>query len=165
MKRKHLLWALLICVLTIAEALETFALRESVIRPYAVILFLSICPGMVIAPLLPEKRLLVTWTFCVALSFTVDILLVTLFMYADWWSPTRIMEILLAFCGFGGIAHIAISLFSRDTSSARQVAVSELVPSALSATGAAAPAVDVVEKVEIVPTEGRVEINYIYETT
>ena len=118
MKREPLIWALLICVLTIAATLVTFALPESVVRPYVVFLFLTICPGMVIVPCLPEKELLAQWMFSVALSFAVDILLATLLMYAGWWSPTAIIGILLAFCGCGGIALIALSFFSRDTTSA-----------------------------------------------
>jgi uncharacterized membrane protein len=118
MKRKLLMWALFICVLTIAATLVMFALPGSVVRPYVVFLFLAICPGMVIAPLLPEKELLVQLMFSVALSFAVDILLATLLVYAGWWSPRAIMTILLVFCGCGGVALIALSFFSRDTSPA-----------------------------------------------
>ncbi len=121
MKRESMMWALLTCVLTLAAALVTFALPQSMVRPSVVFLFLSICPGMVITPFFPKMELLVKWTFTVALSFTVDILLVTLFMYAGWWSPTAIIGILLTFCGCGGIAHIAILFLSRHTSSAHHM--------------------------------------------
>jgi hypothetical protein len=107
--RKTLLWLSLLGALTLAATLTVFVFPKGALRPWAVMGFLSIGPGIVIMLFLPETDLLAKWMLVVALSFTADILLATLFMYAGWWSPTTILATLLVFSGCGLIFHTARS--------------------------------------------------------
>jgi hypothetical protein len=109
--RKALLWMSLLGALTLAATLTVFVFPSSALRPWAVMGFLSIGPGIVIMLFLPETDLLAKWMLIIAMSFTADILLATLFMYAGWWSPTAILAILLVFSGCGLSFHTVRSFF------------------------------------------------------
>ena len=72
-------------------------------RAAAALLFVSICPGASLVPLLGLKDRAMELVLVLPVSFAMVILVAIALFYSELWSPERQLAILLAIC-VGGLA-------------------------------------------------------------
>ncbi|GCE12662.1 hypothetical protein [Tengunoibacter tsumagoiensis] len=98
--RSILLWPLVIIASTIAVGLVTFVQPDLAIRPFVVMWFLFICPGMAVVRLLYLQDKVAEWSLGIALSLSLDAIITSLFMYSGHWSSYGTLAILMwvSFC-------------------------------------------------------------------
>lgn len=101
------LWPTIILLSTIAVSFVTFVMPNIAVRPFIVMAFLFVCPGMVLVRFLHLHELAVEWTLAIALSFSIDAAMASIFLYAGKWSPTGILSLLIGICLCGAIVHLA----------------------------------------------------------
>jgi hypothetical protein len=94
--RSSWLWPIIIVLSAGATSLVTFVIPGRPVRPIVVMWFLCICPGMALVRLLRLHEPVVEWTLAVAISFAIDALVAGIQLYAGRWSPTLILEIVIA---------------------------------------------------------------------
>ena len=96
--RYSLWWSLTLILSIIAVGLVNFVFTDVVFRPFIVMWFLFICPGMAVTRLLHLKEAITEWTLALALSFSIDAIIASILLYAGMWSPNGILVLLMAFC-------------------------------------------------------------------
>ncbi len=94
-------WQIIILLSTLAVGLVTFALPGLAVRPIVVMEFLLICPGLVVVRFFRLNELVMEWMLALGLSLTIDTCIASILLYAGWWSPSRILSILIGFCLIG----------------------------------------------------------------
>ena len=72
-------------------------------RPFIVLWFLCVCPGMALVRFLRLAEPVVEWILAIALSFAVDAMVAGVLLYAGRWSPTGTLEILMGISLGGAI--------------------------------------------------------------
>jgi hypothetical protein len=98
------LWPLILIVAAIATALLIYVVPGLPIRPYVVLAFLIICPGMAVIRLLRLRDVAVEWTLAIALSIVLSAIVPTVQLYAHLWSPDVSMRIILGITVVGALA-------------------------------------------------------------
>ena len=112
------LWPLCILLLTTAADLITLVPDVTalpymgVARPFVVMGFLFVCPGMAIARFFRLQDALSEFVLGVSLSFVIGAFIAGIILYAHIWSPTLIFDILLGFSVAGALAQLLLA-FSR----------------------------------------------------
>lgn len=89
------LWPTLILLSALGALLTSFVFPETPLRPFVVMWFLFVCPGMAIVRLLRLHEPMVEWSLAIALSFALDAFVAGAFLYAGRWSPTAILFVLI----------------------------------------------------------------------
>lgn len=102
------LWPALILLSAVAVGLVTLVFPATVIRPVMVMWFLFVCPGMAVVRFLQLAETVVEWMIALALSFTIDAIVAAILLYAGWWSPARILAILIGFCIIGAMIQVCV---------------------------------------------------------
>ena len=97
------LWAAIIGLSTVGAGLVAFVFPQTLLRPVIIMWFLFFCPGMTIVRFFRLTEAAIVWTLALALSFAIDALVASVLLYGGWWSPERILTILLIFCFCGAI--------------------------------------------------------------
>lgn len=104
------LWPAIIILSTIATGLVTFVITDTTVRPFIVLWFLCVCPGMALVRFLRLKEPVVECTLAIALSFAVDAMVAGILLYAGRWSPTTTLGILMGISLGGAIMQIGFSV-------------------------------------------------------
>jgi hypothetical protein len=110
--RSAWLWPLTIILSAGAAALFTFVFPGTAARPFVDMWFLFVCPGMAVVRLFRLNNAVAEWMLAVALSFALDAIVAGSLLYANRWSPTVTMLILLEFSLAGVIAQVIIYRFT-----------------------------------------------------
>lgn len=92
------LWPVVLILSTVAVAVVTEVTPDVPLRPYIVMWFLFVCPGMSLIRFIRLRDAVAEWTLALALSFTLDASVATVLMYAGLWSPSMILGILMGLC-------------------------------------------------------------------
>jgi|SRR5579859_2948219 len=106
------LWPLIIILSAAGAGLVTFVFPTTVARPPLVMWFLFVCPGMAVVRFFRLTEIAVEWTLVLAFSIAIDACIAGIFLYAGWWSPPRILSILIAFCLIGAILQLVVGILS-----------------------------------------------------
>ncbi len=109
MKRLLWLWPAIIVLSTVAAGLVTFVVMDTAVRPFIVLWFLFVCPGMALVRFFRLEELVVEWILALALSFAVDAIVAGVLLYAGRWSPTATLEILMGISLGGAILQIGLA--------------------------------------------------------
>lgn len=94
-------WPTIILLSAVAVGLVTFAFPDLAVRPIVVMWFLFVCPGMTVVRFFRLAEIVIEWMLAIALSFAIDACVAGMILYAGWWSPARILSILIGFCLIG----------------------------------------------------------------
>lgn len=109
MRRLRWLWpTIIISLSTVATGLVTFVNTDIAVRPFIVLWFLFVCPGMALVRFFRLEELVVEWILALALSFAVDAIVAGILLYAGRWSPTATLEILMGISLGGAIIQIGL---------------------------------------------------------
>lgn len=104
-----LIWPIIIFLSTIAAGLVTFVITDTTVRPFVIMWFLFVCPGMAFVGFLRVEEPIVEWVLALALSFTIDASVAAILLYAGRWSPTAILQIVMGICIVGALLQIGCS--------------------------------------------------------
>ena len=109
--RYSLWWPLTLILSTIAVGLVTFVTTDLVVRPVIVMWFLFICPGMAVIRFFRFNEIVTEWALALALSFSIDAIVASIFLYTGMWSPNAILGLLMAFCCWCVIGQVVTASF------------------------------------------------------
>ncbi len=101
-------WPTSIVLSAIAAGLVAFVFPGTVLRPALIMWFLFACPGMTVVRFFRLSETVIEWTLAFALSFAIDAFVAGILLYAGWWSPARILGILIGFCLIGAIVQLVL---------------------------------------------------------
>jgi hypothetical protein len=101
-------WPTTIVLSAIAAGLVTFVFPGTMLRPALVMWFLFVCPGMTAVRFFRLSETVIEWTLALALSFAIDAFIAGILLYAGWWSPPRILSILIVFCDIGVMIQLVV---------------------------------------------------------
>jgi uncharacterized membrane protein len=90
----------------ILVGLGAFVLPNSPLRPWLVVPFLLVCPGMVLVHRLRLDEWWVELLLAVGISIAVDTLLATAMVYAGVWSPKLLLGVLVWLSLIAGIEEL-----------------------------------------------------------
>jgi hypothetical protein len=94
------IWPAVIIGSAIAAAVFAFAVPESPVRPFVVVWFVLVCPGMALVRMLRLADPLLELATGIALGIALELLVVVLALYSGVWSPRWILAGLVCFaCG------------------------------------------------------------------
>jgi hypothetical protein len=100
----------LIIISAIGAGLVTFVFPATGVRPAVVMWFLFACPGLAVVRFIRLADVVVEWMLVLTLSLCIDACIAGIVLYAHWWSPARILEILIAFCLIGAVMQFVVML-------------------------------------------------------
>jgi hypothetical protein len=107
-KRLLWLWPAIIVLSTVTAGLVTFVITDTAVRPFIVLWFLFVCPGMALVRFFRLEELVIEWILALALSFAVDAIVASILLYAGRWSPTGTIGILMGISLGGAILQIVL---------------------------------------------------------
>jgi hypothetical protein len=114
LSRSTWVWPALILVSTVSAGLVILVPAAAAtpvaiaLRPALVMLFLFICPGMVIVRFFRLGDPVAELVLALALSLTSGAFVAGIFLYAGLWSPVSILNILLGFCLGGAVLQLLL---------------------------------------------------------
>jgi hypothetical protein len=91
MRSTRIAWPIVIIFSSLVALFAMFVLPDGLAKPWLIMWFLCICPGMAFVHFLNVKEIIVKLTLAVALSFSYDGLIAGVYLYAHSWSPPAIM--------------------------------------------------------------------------
>jgi hypothetical protein len=91
-------WPVVIILSALAAGLVTFVFPDLVGRPFVLLWFLCICPGMMLIRFFQLKEPITEWTLALALSLAIDAAVVGIQMYSGNWSPPVTLLIIIGIC-------------------------------------------------------------------
>ena len=91
MRLTKVLWPIIIVCSALAALMAMCVFPSLPERPLFIMWFLFICPGMALVRFFHVKELVVKLSLAVALSFSIDGIVVGIYLYAGHWSPLAMM--------------------------------------------------------------------------
>jgi hypothetical protein len=77
--------------------------RYTSYRGIAILWFVTLCPGMSLVSLLKLGHFMIEVTLAIALSLSIDGIVVGCFLYAGYWSPPTILWVLIVLSLIGPV--------------------------------------------------------------
>ena len=108
MKRLRWLCPAIIILSTIAAGLVSFVITDTAVRPFIILWFLFVCPGMALVRFFRLEDLVVECILALALSFAIDAIAAGALLYARSWSPATIIGIIMSISLGGAILQIGL---------------------------------------------------------
>jgi hypothetical protein len=108
------IWPTLILLLTVVTGLVILVPAMGALpyaqflRPYLVLAFLCLCPGMAVIRFFRLKEAIAEFILGLSLSFCIGALVAGVILYANKWSPTNIFAILLGFSLLGALLQLLL---------------------------------------------------------
>ncbi len=96
------LWPVVLTVSTAATAAVFFTDSSSALRPWLVLWFLLVCPGMAVVRIFDVQESLLEWVLSIALSISLAGIISTIQIYTHTWSPADGLGILIGLT-LGGV--------------------------------------------------------------
>jgi hypothetical protein len=72
-------------------------------RGIAILWFVTICPGMSLVSLLKLRHFIIEVTLAIALSLSLDAIIVGIFLYVGYWSPPVMLWVLITLSLIGPV--------------------------------------------------------------
>src|SRR5438270_167095 len=95
------LWPAILLLSVLAAGLVTFVFPGTAVRPALLMWFLFACPGMTVVRFFRLADVVLQYILAIALSIAIDAFIAGIMLYAGWWSPARILSVLMGFCLIG----------------------------------------------------------------
>ena len=92
---RFLLWPLVILISVGVVICFTFMHPGSPLQGIAILWFVTLCPGMSLVPMLKLEHFIIEITLAIALSLSIDAIVVGIFLYSGHWSPPAILWVLI----------------------------------------------------------------------
>jgi uncharacterized membrane protein len=99
-------WTIVIALSTVLVVVFAQNDVASPLRPIAALWFLLICPGMAFIQLLNFNDHLYEIVLAIALSLALDLIIASIILYTQQWSPDLILLILVSLTSFGVLCHL-----------------------------------------------------------
>jgi hypothetical protein len=85
----------------------TFIMPGTPLQGIVVLWFVTLCPGIALVPLLKLGHFIIEVTLAIALSLSINAIVVGLFLYSGHWSPPAMLWVLIAL----SLIPLALQLF------------------------------------------------------
>jgi hypothetical protein len=95
------LWPIIILASIVVVILFTFVNPGTSMQGIAILWFITLCPGMSLVPLLKLEHVIIELTLGIALSLSIDAIVVGIFLYAGQWSPPITLLVIMGICIVG----------------------------------------------------------------
>ena len=92
---RSLLWPLTILISVGVVIFFTFIHPGTPMQGIAILWFVTLCPGISLVPLLKLEHFITEITLAVALSLSIDAIVVGIFLYAGHWSTRGMLWVLI----------------------------------------------------------------------
>ena len=99
-------WPLVIIFSALAAGLVNFVLPDLPGRPFVMLWFLCVCPGMMFIRFFRLKEVVAEWTLAIALSLVIDVAVAIVQLYTGHWSPSATLAIIITMCIIGVIINM-----------------------------------------------------------
>jgi hypothetical protein len=99
-------WPIMILISVGVVIFFTFVNPGTPVQGIAVLWFVALCPGMSLVPLLKLDHFLIEVTLAIALSLSIDAIVVGIFLYSGYWSPPAMLWVLIALSLLGSILQL-----------------------------------------------------------
>ncbi|HEY0755309.1 MAG TPA: hypothetical protein VGD98_15225 [Ktedonobacteraceae bacterium] len=104
------LWPVIIILSALATALISFEFTDLFGRPLIALWFLVFCPGMMVIRFFRLKDPLMEWCMAIALSISLDALVVGIQVYSRNWSPSIALIIIISIAILGALIQAFMAL-------------------------------------------------------
>ena len=104
------LWPTFVLVAVVALILCVFVFPDTPLRGPVVLLFVALCPGIALVPLIQLGDLFIELTISIAVSISLSGIIVIIFLYAHDWSLATMLWVLVGLSIAGSIAQLIIGL-------------------------------------------------------
>jgi hypothetical protein len=111
-------WPIIIFLSVVVVIFFTFVNPGTPVQGIAILWFVTLCPGISAVPLLKLNHFLIEVTLAIALSLSIDAIVVGIFLYSGYWSPPAMLWVLIALSLIGSILQLGagfVSHSSQDT--------------------------------------------------
>ena len=100
------IWPTIILISVAIVIFFTFINLGTPIQGIAILWFVTLCPGMALVPLLKLDHLLIEVTLAIALSLSIDAIVVGIFLYSGHWSPPAMLWTLIVLSLLGSFLQL-----------------------------------------------------------
>lgn len=108
-------WPIIILLSVGMVIFFTFINPGTPMQGIAILWFVTLCPGMSLAPLLKLNHFFIEVTLAIALGLSIDAIVVGIFLYSGYWSPPAMLWVLIALSVIGSILQLATSFINHST--------------------------------------------------
>ena len=100
-------WPLIVLISVVVVIFFTFINPGTPVQGIAILWFVTLCPGISLVPLLKLDHFLIEVTLAIALSLSIDAIVVGIFLYSGHWSPPITLVTIMGICIIGVIIQYA----------------------------------------------------------
>jgi hypothetical protein len=111
------LWLFVVPLSVAMVIFFTFVYPGTPIQGITILWFVAFCPGMSLVPLLNLKHFIIEATLVIALSLSIDAIVVVIFLYSRHWSPFTTLWVLITLSLIGSLLQLRQRL--ADTSASQ----------------------------------------------
>ena len=108
-------WPLVILLSVLVVIFFTFVNPGTPIQGIAILWFVTLCPGMSLVPLMKLGHLLIEVTLGIALSLSIDAIVVGIFLYSGHWSPPAMLWVLIGLSLVGSMLQLRASFVGHSS--------------------------------------------------
>ena len=108
-------WPIIIFFSVAIVIFFTFVNPGTPIQGIAILWFVTLCPGIAVVPLLKLNHFLIEVTLAVALSLSIDAIVVGIFLYGGYWSPPAMLWVLIVLSLIGSMLQISASFVGHSS--------------------------------------------------
>ena len=111
-------WPIIIFLSVVVVIFFTFVSPGTSVQGIAILWFVALCPGISMVPLLKLNHFLIEVTLAIALSLSIDAIVVGIFLYSGDWSPPAMLWVLIALSLVGSILQLGAGFVGHSSQDA-----------------------------------------------
>jgi hypothetical protein len=108
-------WPIVILISVGVVIFFTFVDPGTPVQGIAILWFVTLCPGISLVPLLKLGHVLIEVTLAIALSLSIDAIVVGIFLYSGDWSPPAMLWVLIALSVIGSVLQFVVSFVGQSS--------------------------------------------------
>ena len=107
------LWPTIAFISIIVVILFTFVHPGHPVQGIIILWFVTLCPGMSLVSLLKLEGFIIEITLAIALSLSIDAIVVGLFLYSGRWSPPTMLWVLIVLSLIGPVRTCGLGMYKK----------------------------------------------------
>lgn len=100
------LWLFVVPISVAMVIFFTFITPGTPLQGIAILWFVAFCPGMSLVPLFKLNHFIIEATLIVAMSLSIDAIVVVIFLYSKHWSPPTALWVLITLSLIGSLLQL-----------------------------------------------------------
>ncbi|TMC22299.1 MAG: hypothetical protein E6J34_06865 [Chloroflexi bacterium] len=102
----HWLWLFVVPLSVAMVIFFTFINPGTPVQGITILWFVTFCPGMSLVPLFQLKHFIIEATLIIAMSLSIDAIVVVISLYSRHWSPFTTLWVLITLCLIGSLLQL-----------------------------------------------------------